>query len=122
MNRRRLITVSIAIAIGVGLFFYSAHHPLKNYPGSERIFKKYYPENEIVGLAFDKNWREVRSSNDAIDVINHWYDNEFSIYTEVENRSDLHCSIKSWQQGEVVKLRVTICDHGNYRSILTTYR
>ena len=118
MKNRHFIFVIIAVTLGLVLFFYNSNTGIKSYPDSKLIFKKYYPENEILGIAFDRNWREVRSSNDSTEDIILWYDQEFSAYTQVENRSDEHCSRKSWQDGSIVTLRMTICNQGDYRTIL----
>jgi len=119
MKTRHLIFIIAALMIGPGLFLYNSKPAIKNYPGSTLIFKKYYPENEISGMANDKSWREVRSSKDTLEQINHWFDQEYSDDKLVENTSDAHCTRKTWQQGETMTQRAIICDHGSYRTVLT---
>jgi hypothetical protein len=115
--------------LGIFLLFFSLvscqqHDTLPHFPGSTLVFKKYYPENEILGMAADRQWREVRLSNSRVDAIQQWYEMTYAKLQRLDTHATSHCTSLSWQlplQGnhDAQQLQVVICDHGNYRTLLT---
>jgi len=92
---------------------------LDRYPNSTVVFKKYYPGNEILGMANDKSWHIVSISDDSLEKINFWYDQKFIGATSTKNQSDTHCIRRAWQEKNKKITTIALCDHGSYRTILS---
>lgn len=114
---RPLLTL-VFIALSAAWHFYPRQPMYDWYPGSVTVFKKYYPENEILGMANDESWQIVSMSKDSLDKINFWYDQRFIGATATENHSDSRCIRRAWREKNRKNMRITVCDHGSYRTIL----
>lgn len=114
----KALSVFFLLAICALWYFQPTAPTVYNYPNSTIIFKKYYPENEILGMAYDQSWRIVSTSNDTLDTINAWYAEKFKAITATENHGDVHCIRPAWQDNNKA-IHITLCDHGSYRTVLS---